>query len=149
MKLRQIREAQKRKNKNNISQMRERLCRLTYLYADGPMVERHSAIGTVLIGIHRCIWGRRRADETLQRRLVGVGNDRCRDLSRVSVLRPDDGRFANRAAPFQFGPLRHIPARTGGAVHQGGHQRTRRVPKMRCTMASGYETGNPGRQVVA
>ena len=36
MKLRQIREAQKRKNKNNISQMRERLCRLTYLYADGP-----------------------------------------------------------------------------------------------------------------
>ena len=35
MKLRQIREAQKRKNKNNISQMRERLCRLTYLYADG------------------------------------------------------------------------------------------------------------------
>ena len=38
MKLRQIREAQKRKNKNNISQMRERLCRLTYLYADGPIV---------------------------------------------------------------------------------------------------------------
>ena len=38
MKLRQIREAQKRKNKNNISQMRERLCRLTYLYADGPDV---------------------------------------------------------------------------------------------------------------
>ena len=38
MKLRQIREAQKRKNKNNISQMRERLCRLTYLYADGPQV---------------------------------------------------------------------------------------------------------------
>ena len=38
MKLRQIREAQKRKNKNNISQMRERLCRLTYLYADGPYV---------------------------------------------------------------------------------------------------------------
>ena len=38
MKLRQIREAQKRKNKNNISQMRERLCRLTYLYADGPMI---------------------------------------------------------------------------------------------------------------
>ena len=37
MKLRQIREAQKRKNKNNISQMRERLCRLTYLYADGPL----------------------------------------------------------------------------------------------------------------
>ena len=36
MKLRQIRDAQKRKNKNNISQMRERLCRLTYLYADGP-----------------------------------------------------------------------------------------------------------------
>ena len=38
MKLRQIREAQKRKNKNNISHMRERLCRLTYLYADGPAV---------------------------------------------------------------------------------------------------------------
>ena len=38
MKLRQIREAQKRKNKNNISQMRERLCRLTYLYADGPFI---------------------------------------------------------------------------------------------------------------
>ena len=38
MKLRQIREAQKRKNKNNISQMRERLCRLTYLYADGPII---------------------------------------------------------------------------------------------------------------
>ena len=36
MKLRQIREAQKRKNKNNISQMRERLCRLTYLYLDPP-----------------------------------------------------------------------------------------------------------------
>ena len=40
MKLRQIREAQKRKNKNNISQMRERLCRLTYLYADGPVLAR-------------------------------------------------------------------------------------------------------------
>ena len=40
MKLRQIREAQKRKNKNNISQMRERLCRLTYLYADGPKPDR-------------------------------------------------------------------------------------------------------------
>ena len=39
MKLRQIREAQKRKNKNNISQMRERLCRLTYLYADGPRLQ--------------------------------------------------------------------------------------------------------------
>ena len=46
MKLRQIREAQKRKNKNNISQMRERLCRLTYLYADGPSILRH----------RRCQW---------------------------------------------------------------------------------------------
>ena len=36
MKLRQIRDAQKRKNKNNISQMRERLCRLTYLYSHFP-----------------------------------------------------------------------------------------------------------------
>ena len=38
MKLRQIREVQKRKNKNNISQMRERLCRLTYLSPHFPSI---------------------------------------------------------------------------------------------------------------